>query len=327
MPVATITSSIPITAEGLLLPAGRVCRDQQGGPYFRHRPRRAPQTVAASAVVGPGSRTGRAKRNRHCSPPNGRPRRRRLRRRGGPRRIGGSCRKCSLSSRNKERSSSRCWIAPSWRLVRGRTKTLTPITLATDLVGITGLRLEVLSDETLPHGGPGRADNGNLHLSEVRVTARAKRNDRAGDADQAKIGHRGLRPEAVGGLPEPSTADPATAWGIYPAVGQSHRAIFEFDQPAGFADGTELTVELDQQHGSGHLIGRFRLAVTTVPAPLKAESQLLPATIDRRPCGFAGVANGRSKGRTCSLRLGAAMEPRACQTAAAVARLLRVETC
>jgi len=41
---------------------------------------------------------------------------------------------------------------------------------------MTGLRLEVFSDETLPHAGPGRADNGNFHLSEVRVTARAKAN-------------------------------------------------------------------------------------------------------------------------------------------------------
>jgi hypothetical protein len=73
--------------------------------------------------------------------------------------------------------------------------------------------------------------------------------------------------------------DPATGWGIFPAVGQSHWAIFEFDRTAGFADGTELTVELDQQHGSGHLLGRFRLSVTTVTAPLKADSPVLPANL------------------------------------------------
>ena len=73
--------------------------------------------------------------------------------------------------------------------------------------------------------------------------------------------------------------NPATGWGIFPAVGQPHRAIFEFDRPAGFSEGTELTVDLDQLHGGGHLIGRFRLAVTTATAPLKADSQLLPANI------------------------------------------------
>jgi mono/diheme cytochrome c family protein len=41
----------------------------------------------------------------------------------------------------------------------------------TDLAAVTGLRLEVLADERLPHHGPGRQDNGNLHLSEIKVEA------------------------------------------------------------------------------------------------------------------------------------------------------------
>ena len=34
---------------------------------------------------------------------------------------------------------------------------------------ITAVRLEVLTDDSLPHKGPGRQDNGNLHLSEFSV--------------------------------------------------------------------------------------------------------------------------------------------------------------
>src|SRR5207245_1066866 len=45
------------------------------------------------------------------------------------------------------------------------------IEAATDLPAVTGVRLEVLADESLPHRGPGRQDNGNLHLSEFRVEA------------------------------------------------------------------------------------------------------------------------------------------------------------
>jgi hypothetical protein len=41
----------------------------------------------------------------------------------------------------------------------------------TDLQGITGVRLEALTDDSLPHKGPGRQDNGNLHLNEFRVKA------------------------------------------------------------------------------------------------------------------------------------------------------------
>jgi mono/diheme cytochrome c family protein len=152
------------------------------------------------------------------------------------------------------------------------------ITLGTDLVGMTGLRLEVLSDETLPHGGPGRADNGNLHLSEVRVTARAKGSTGPGITIKLKAAVADFD-QSGWGIARAIDGDPATAWGIYPAVGQSHRAIFEFDRPAGFTEETELTVELDQLHGSGHVIGRFRLAVTTEKAPLNVGFPILPANL------------------------------------------------
>ena len=152
------------------------------------------------------------------------------------------------------------------------------LTLGTDLLRMTGLRLEVLSDETLPMSGPGRADNGNLHLSEVRLRARPRGSAEPGvlvpikaavaDFDQAGW----AIPRAIDGLP-------ATAWGIHPAVGQSHQAVFAFDQPVGFAGGTEFTVELDQIHGRGHLIGRFRLSLTTSPSPSRELPKLLPTAL------------------------------------------------
>ena len=42
---------------------------------------------------------------------------------------------------------------------------------STNLTGITGFRLEVLTDASLPNGGPGRAGNANFVLSEFTVTA------------------------------------------------------------------------------------------------------------------------------------------------------------
>src|SRR5947207_9498193 len=53
---------------------------------------------------------------------------------------------------------------------RPETDTVT-ITANVTLTNITAFRLEVLTDESLPHKGPGRQDNGNLHLSEFRVEA------------------------------------------------------------------------------------------------------------------------------------------------------------
>ena len=47
------------------------------------------------------------------------------------------------------------------------------IVAATDLTGITGVRLEALADAALPAGGPGRAMNGNFVLTELQMSLAA----------------------------------------------------------------------------------------------------------------------------------------------------------
>src|SRR5690606_32627119 len=73
---------------------------------------------------------------------------------------------------------------------------------------------------------------------------------------------------------------PKTAWGIYPAVGKPHHALFVFARPV---SGRRLTFTLEQTHGGGHLIGRLRLSVTTaaspsIVAPLPADIAAILAT-------------------------------------------------
>jgi hypothetical protein len=129
------------------------------------------------------------------------------------------------------------------------------ITAKTALEGITAVRLEVLTDDSLPHKGPGRQDNGNLHLNEFRVQAGGQPITIASaKADFDQDGWTVAM--AIDGKP-------ATAWGIYPAIGRSHQAVFLFAKPIRFPGGTLLTFTLEQTHGQGHLIGRLRLAATT----------------------------------------------------------------
>ena len=140
------------------------------------------------------------------------------------------------------------------------------IAFKTKLPRVTAVRLELLTDDKFPHRGPGLQDNGNLHLSEVKIL-------------------RGPTAVAIG----PPTSDfdqdgwtvrhavdgnPATAWGIYPKVGVPHEAILPF---ATATDGGEFAVRLEQLHGGGHLIGRFRLSVTSEDKPGLA--QPLPPNI------------------------------------------------
>jgi hypothetical protein len=142
------------------------------------------------------------------------------------------------------------------------------------LQGITGIRLEVLTDDSLPHKGPGRQDNGNLHLNEFKVRFAPK------GAPDAEAKWAVLKSPAADFNQDGWTVamaidgDAKTAWGIYPKVGQPHRAVFEFDKPLGFQNGTTLSVVLEQTHGGGHLIGRMRLSVTTAPQPLTSMEAL-----------------------------------------------------
>jgi len=151
---------------------------------------------------------------------------------------------------------------------RPETDTYT-ITSETTLTNITAFRLEVLADESLPHKGPGRQDNGNLHLSEFRVTA-ASANDPGVAANVTLQNPTADFDQDGWGIGRAIDGDAKTAWGIYPQVGKTHWAVFETKASKGFVAGTRLTFKLEQQHGGGHLIGRPRLSVTTAPRPIRA---------------------------------------------------------
>ncbi|HLN32506.1 MAG TPA: PSD1 and planctomycete cytochrome C domain-containing protein [Gemmataceae bacterium] len=157
----------------------------------------------------------------------------------------------------------------------------------TDLQGITGIRLEVLTDASLPHHGPGRQDNGNLHLNEFAATAAPRDNPAAAKPLAWQSARSDFDQEgwAIGSAID---GNPATAWGIYPNVGKPHRAVFMLREPLSYR-GSVLTFKLQQTHGGGHLIGRLRLSITTAPQPAVAEA--LPAAI-------AAILNVPFSGRT-----------------------------
>ncbi|MFT5404217.1 MAG: hypothetical protein ACI9DF_003060 [Verrucomicrobiales bacterium] len=158
---------------------------------------------------------------------------------------------------------------------------------------MSALRLEVLPDDRLPQRGPGRWDNGNFHLTELRAVA-----TKPGAGENAK-------PLVISGATadhdEAATISAAQAidgnnkshWGVHPRYGEPHEAVFEFAEPAVLPDGTIFTVVLEFKDGvTGHGIGRFRLstsetkpnsALTLAPLPTElVEILRVPAT-ERTP--------------------------------------------
>ncbi len=138
------------------------------------------------------------------------------------------------------------------------------LTAAVPLERVTALRLDVLASDALPLQGPGRQDNGNLTLSEIEAQLFDP-----GSAQPAKW--KFVRATADFEQQNWTAAmaidgKTATGWGIHPAVGVSHHAVFELAEPLSVKAGAKLTVTLRQLAGRAHLIGSFKLAVTSEPA-------------------------------------------------------------
>ena len=148
----------------------------------------------------------------------------------------------------------------------------------TNLAGITGIRLEVLPDASLPATGPGRASNGNFVLSELRLSVASKSDPlepaQAVALENASADHQ-QSGQAVAAVID---NNPGTGWAILPEAGKPHKAIFEIKSPIGAAGGSTLTFTLEQNYGDNHALGRFRLAATTAPKPLRVNPGL-PAEI------------------------------------------------
>ena len=145
------------------------------------------------------------------------------------------------------------------------------ITAKTDLKGITAFRVEVLTDLSHPRNGPGRQpENGNFHLSEIRVSAAPKHdatNQMAIELQNPTADFNQERWEVAKAI----DGDTNTAWGIFPETGKPHLAVFEAKENIGFENGTTLTFTLEQLHGREHTILRPRISVTTSPRPVKAQ--------------------------------------------------------
>lgn len=151
------------------------------------------------------------------------------------------------------------------------------VTAATTLAAITGLRLEALPDAALPAGGPGRAMNGNFVLNELRMSIAPKADAAKKDAVGLHNGQATFSQDswAVGGAVD---GNEATGWAVHPKANEAHTAIFETKTAVGAAGGSVLTFEFVQKFQDGkHLLGRFRLSVTTSPVPFGGEK--LPAEV------------------------------------------------
>ena len=144
------------------------------------------------------------------------------------------------------------------------------ISMKTPLTGITGLRIEALPDERLPAKGPGRAGNGNFVVSEVRIAA----GDSEAPVDRAIAAFEQEGFPALAAIDGESAA--GNGWAVAGTAGKPSTLLIELAEPVGEGEETALAVTLFQNHGQNHVLGRFRISVTTQKKPLSLPEAALP---------------------------------------------------
>jgi hypothetical protein len=138
---------------------------------------------------------------------------------------------------------------------------------------VSGFKLEVLPDPTLPSGGPGRSKNGNFVLTKFDV--------RAEDGHDFFPLHSPKATFTQSGFPAESAidSDPQSGWAIAGATGKPQSISFQLVHPIDANAPRNLRITLEQQHrtASQHLIGRFKLSALVGETP----ESLVPAEVKR----------------------------------------------
>lgn len=143
------------------------------------------------------------------------------------------------------------------------------ITFQTDLKNINGVRLELLTDPSLPKNGPGRSPTGDFELTMLTINATSLEDPQQSQKitlqkAQASAEMAGYKVDRV------INNSPHAGWSISPEQGKKQIATFETKEPFGFDKGTQLTITLQQSSTRKlyHNLGRFRLSLTSGEKPL-----------------------------------------------------------
>ncbi|HWB08052.1 MAG TPA: PSD1 and planctomycete cytochrome C domain-containing protein [Pirellulales bacterium] len=173
------------------------------------------------------------------------------------------------------------------------TKHQVKLTARTSEQGITAFRLELLTHDDLPLGGPGRSVQGTGALTEFEVEAAPADDPQkvekikfvAASSDvelpeeplEAIYDDRSGKRRVTGPAAFAIDGKEETAWGINAGSGrrnQPRKAVFVAERPITHPAGTLLTFYLSQKHGGWNSddnqncnLGRVRLSLTTATGP------------------------------------------------------------
>jgi hypothetical protein len=160
---------------------------------------------------------------------------------------------------------------------------------------IRAIRIEALTHKSMKGNGPGRASNGNIALSDIRVFA--KKVGEKGKGNPVKlINPRADHQQNTTNLSIASSIDGdkrKTGWAVDGQIGKDHACVFEFAEAVENEGGTEFTFEMDYFVNVSHVIGRPRFSVSSQLAPpIKGESKSAELTALLEAVGKPGGIEG-----------------------------------
>ncbi len=162
--------------------------------------------------------------------------------------------------------------------------------------GISSLRLEALTHSSLPHGGPGRASNGNFALGNLEL--RLVGGEAAAAAAPVRlINARATHQQNSDSLSVQASldSDPVSGWAVDAGgIGTDQAAVFDLETPVAGDHRWELKLTLQHPNGQ-HTLGRLRVSFAE-------QGGLEPAAGDVGPPASAIMA-------MAAIRSGAAPDP------------------
>ena len=197
--------------------------------------------------------------------------------------------------------------APTVFMTEFTTKVTTP--------KLSAVRLELLNDPTLPHGGPGRSIYGTFALTDFEVESatldypnkwhRLAIAEASADVNPPERGLDKIfddlteRHRVTGPIKFATDGDELTAWTVEIGPGRSNvprNAVFVLKQPLEAATGVRLRFKLAQYHGGwnsddneNNNLGRFRFSITSTehakadPLPIAVRAILQVPADNRTP--------------------------------------------
>jgi len=141
----------------------------------------------------------------------------------------------------------------------------------TETTGITGIKLELLTDDRLGGRGPGRAANGNFVLSELTVEVwpvDKPKEKKVVKLHQAKADFSQASFDIATAI-DGKAPNNANGWATAPRMGENRVATFELVEPLQFEGPMVISFNMNHQYqDSMHNIGKFRFSLTTDKTPV-----------------------------------------------------------